>query len=90
MRWTCDAYLLETASLGSPGIGEIRWLKPVRPGDTIRGEHLILDTRASKSRPDRGVVHSEWRVYNQNDELIMTMRGVVLFSRRTVQTSIER
>ena len=90
MRWTCDAYLLETASLGSPGIGEIRWLKPVRPGDTIRGEHLILETHLSKSKPDRGVVHSEWRVYNQNDELIMTMRGVVLFSRRTVQTSIER
>lgn len=82
MRLMCDGYLLETASLGSPGMDEIRWLKPVRPGDTIRGEQLTLDAHVSKSKPDRGVVHSAWRIYNQNDELIMTMRGMVLFSRR--------
>lgn len=83
MRMMCDAYLLDTASLGSPGIDEVRWLKPVRPGDTIRGERVTLEARASRSKPDRGLVNSEWRIYNQQDELVMTMRGMGLFKRRS-------
>lgn len=82
MRMMCDAYLLQAASMGSPGVDEIRWLKPVRPGDTLRGERATLSVKPSQSKPDRGVVHSEWRIYNQQGELVMTMRGMGLFGRR--------
>ena len=83
MRMGCDAYLLDSTSCGSPGIDELRWIKPTRAGDTIRADLVTLEVRPSKSKPDRGVVVSEWRVYNQHDELIMTMRGMGLFLRRT-------
>jgi acyl dehydratase len=83
MRMACDAYLLDSTSAGSPGIDELRWLKPVRAGDTIRAEIVTLETRPSNRKPDRGVVVSEWRVYNQHDELMMTMRGMGLFLKRS-------
>lgn len=82
MRMGCDAYLLDSTSAGSPGIDALRWLKPTRAGDTIRADLVTLEVRPSKSKPDRGVVISEWRVYNQHEELIMTMRGMGLFLRR--------
>ena len=83
MRMGCDAYLLDSTSCGSPGIDELRWLKPTRAGDTIRADLVTLEVRPSKSKPDRGIVVSEWRVYNQHDELIMTMRGMGLFLHRS-------
>ena len=82
MRMGCDAYLLDSTSAGSPGIDELRWIKPVRAGDTIRVDLVMRDVRPSHSKPDRGVVVSEWLVYNQRDELVMTMRGMGLFMRR--------
>ncbi len=85
MRMMCDSYLLEAASLGSPGIDELRWLKPVRPGDTIRGEREVVEAKPSKSKPDRGVLVFLWRVYNQHDELVMTMKGMGMFLRRPNQ-----
>ena len=82
MRMMCDSYLLDATSAGSPGVDQLRWLKPVRAGDTIRAQLVTTDVRASTSKPDRGIVGSEWRVYNQHDELVMTMRGMGLFLRR--------
>jgi acyl dehydratase len=82
MRMMCDSYLLDTASLGSPGVDQIRWLKPVRPGDTLRGERITTEARVSKSKPDRGLVTSEWKIYNQHDELVLTMRGMGFFACR--------
>ncbi len=82
MRMSCDAYLLDSRSMGSPGIDELRWLKPVRAGDTIRARFEVIEVRPSKSRPDRGIVVSEWRVFNQHDELVMTMNGMGMFLRR--------
>ncbi len=86
MRLVCDAYLLDSTSAGSPGIDELRWLKPVRAGDTIRADLVTIEVRPSKSKPDRGVVVSEWRVYNQREELVMTNRGMSLFLRRDAST----
>ena len=60
----------QQAGLGSPGIDEIRWLKPVRPGDSIRAQRTVLETRASQSKPDMGVVKTRWEVYNQKNELV--------------------
>ena len=82
MRMSCDAYLLDSRSMGSPGIDELRWLKPVRAGDTIRARFEVMEIRPSKSKPDRGIVVSAWRVFNQHDELVMTMRGMGMFRRR--------
>jgi len=81
MRLMCDAYLNETASLGSPGLEEIRWLKPVRPGDTLRGTRTIEESRPT-SKPDRGLVLTRWDMYNQKDEHVLMMRGYGLFGRR--------
>ncbi len=82
MRMMVDSYLNQSASLGSPGVEDVRWLKPVRPGDTIRATRMVVETRASASRPDMGIVKSRWEVFNQNDELVMTMEGYGMFARR--------
>ena len=82
MRMMCDAYLNRSASLGSPGVDNVRWLKPVRPGDTISGRRVVLETRASQSRPDMGVVKMRWEISNQKGELVMTMEGYGMFKRR--------
>jgi acyl dehydratase len=82
MRMMVDSYLRDSASLGSPGVDNVRWLKPVRPGDTIRGIRKVVETRASKSRPDMGLVKSQWEVFNQDGDLVMTMEGYGMFQRR--------
>jgi len=83
MRMLCDLYLLESASMGSPGVDEVRWLKPVRPGDALRLKSAVLETRASVSRPDMGTVRSRSEMYNQHGELVMHMSGVGMFRRRS-------
>jgi len=83
MRMICDAYLLDAASLGSPGVNEVRWLKPVRPGDAIRLRMTVLEAKPSKSKPDRGTVLHRWEVFNQKDETVMTMEGYGMFRRRS-------
>lgn len=69
-------------SLGSPGADEIRWLKPVRPGDTLTMHAEVIETIPSKSRPDRGVVKLRYRMRNQHGEDAMTMIGIGMFKRR--------
>ncbi|MCZ7563227.1 MAG: MaoC family dehydratase [Burkholderiales bacterium] len=83
MRMNCDAYLLDSASVGSSGIDQLRWLKPVRPGDRLALRMTVLETKASRSRPELGVVRHRWDVFNQNQELVMEMTGVGLYRRRT-------
>ena len=82
MRLMCDAYLNESASIGSPGVDNIRWYKPVRPNDTLRFERIILESRASSSKPHIGIVKSRWEAFNQQDELVMSMEGISMFKRR--------
>ena len=79
MRMMCDGYLAESASLGSPGIDNLRWLKPVRPGDTIAVVRKTLEARKSSSKPDMGIIKSLWEVSNQHGELVMTMEGIGMF-----------
>jgi acyl dehydratase len=81
MRLMCDAYLNDSSSLGSPGLEEIRWLKPVRPDDTLRATRTVEETRPT-SKPDRGLVLTRWDMYNQKGEHVMMMRGYSLFGRR--------
>jgi acyl dehydratase len=82
MRMMCDAYLLEAASLGSPGIDNVKWLKPVRPGDVISVVRKTLEARKSASKPDRGIIRSLWEVTNQHGEMVMTMEGLGIFGCR--------
>ena len=70
------------ASLGSPGIEGLRWIRPVRPDDTIHVVVTITDSRLSESKPDRGVVGMDWEVLDQNDEVAMTMRSIQLLKLR--------
>ncbi len=82
MRLMCDHYLLQSSSMGSPGIDALRWLKPVRPGDTISVVRKTLEARKSVSKPDRGLIKSLWEVSNQHGEVVMTMEGMGLFGCR--------
>jgi len=82
MRLMCDAYLIDSTSQGSPGIDNLRWLKPVRPGDTIRVRMTVQETKASRSRPNIGLVRSAWEALNQDDAVVMTMEGWGMFGRR--------
>jgi acyl dehydratase len=82
MRMMCDAYMLQSASVGSPGIDNLKWLKPVRPGDTIRAQRSTLEVRASASRPELGLVKTRWEVFNQDAQRVMTMEGYGMFRRR--------
>ena len=71
-----------STSMGSPGIDEIRWLKPVRVGDTIRMTNSILDKRVSSSKPDRGIVSTQWEGINQHGETVIIVRSKGLFGLR--------
>ncbi len=75
----------EQAGLGSPGIDELRWLKPVYPGDTLRCESEVLSKRRSASRPEMGLFESKLTVFNQQDEPVMTMRSTGLIRVRDPQ-----
>ncbi len=74
--------IINAASMGSPGIDELKWLKPVRPGDTLRVEAEVLDARPSKSKPDRGIARIEYTTLNQDDEAVMTYITTHILRRR--------
>jgi acyl dehydratase len=82
MRMMCDAYLLESSSLGSPGLENIRWIKPVRPGDVLRVRLVILEARTLESKPNVGLLRNRWELINQNNEDVMQMEGFAMFGRR--------
>jgi acyl dehydratase len=82
MRLNCESYINRTVSLGSPGLDNIRWLKPVRPGDTITFRRTVLESRASRSRPGVGLLRSRTEALNQAGELVMSMEGWGMFGRR--------
>jgi acyl dehydratase len=82
MRLFVDGMLGRAAALGSPGIDELRWLKPVRPGDTLEGRLEILEVRPSRSKPDRGIVRLRSVMVNQDQEEVLSFIGNVMFRRR--------
>lgn len=82
MRLVADELLQGSTAMGAPGIEEVKWLKPVRPGDTLRSRAIVLDARPSKSRPSIGLVHFRYEVLNQHDEIVMTQVNWIMFRRR--------
>ncbi len=82
MRLLCDNYINRSASLGSPGIENVRWLKPVHAGDTISYRRVVLEARPSSSRPGMGLLKSRTEAVNQRGEMVMTFEGWGMFGRR--------
>ena len=82
MRLYVDHFLSHVASLASPGVDDVRWPNPVRPGDTLRIRVRILEARLSRSKTDRGVVHAKIEAINQKDELVLSMVGISIIGRR--------
>jgi acyl dehydratase len=75
--------LFSACGMGSPGLDELRWLRPVRPGDTLRSEVEVVEARPSRSKPDRGMLVMAFTIRNQRDEDVLTMRTMQLTRRRS-------
>lgn len=81
-RLVVEDTLGKAASLGSPGVDELRWLRPVRPGDTLTARVEVLSLTPSRSKPDRGAIKFRFEVRNQSGETVMTEIANALFARR--------
>jgi acyl dehydratase len=79
MRLLCDHFIPRVSSMGSPGVDEVRWIKPVRPGDTLRARSEVIETRPSQSKPDRGVLKCRHQLINLQGETVMSMIGMGLY-----------
>ncbi|WP_397544274.1 MaoC/PaaZ C-terminal domain-containing protein [Roseovarius salis] len=79
-----EADVWKQASMGSPGMDDIRWLRPVRPGDTLKAEATVLKSVPSASRSDRGRTTIRYDVRNQSDEVVMTYTAIHILRRRPV------
>ncbi|MDP1965814.1 MAG: MaoC family dehydratase [Reyranella sp.] len=82
MRLFVDNYLDNRTALGSPGLDEIRWLKPVRPGDTLTAWVECASKVPSKSKPDLGIIYEHWGATNQKGDLVVTVKGINMVRRR--------
>ena len=82
MRLLAENFLPKGASLASPGIDELRWLKPVRPGDVLRIRVTVIEATPSRSRSDRGMVRSLVETLNQDGDVVMSMKPMNIVRRR--------
>ena len=82
MRMIADHYLSKVASLASPGIDELRWPAPVRPGDSLKLRATIVEARISRSKPDRGLVRTHAELLNQDNSVVLSLVAMNLLLRR--------
>jgi acyl dehydratase len=82
MRVTVDNFLSQSSSLGSPGLENLKWLKPVYPGDVLSVRHTITESRAMASKPTVGIVRGVWEMFNQDGDQVLHMEGYGMFRRR--------
>jgi acyl dehydratase len=87
MRIIADGFILNSSSMGAPGIEEVKWLAPLRPGSNLIVRAHVLETRASKSRPEMGVVKFLFETLDGNGTLVMTMATSLMFRRRAPEKS---
>jgi acyl dehydratase len=85
MRMTCDWFVLDSASWGGPGIEEVRWQKPVRPGDRLTLRRTVREKRVSNSRPEMGFVKFHYEMLNQAGEVVMTLTTPMMMGRREAE-----
>jgi acyl dehydratase len=81
MRMLCDAYLVESSCMGSPGIESLKWRRPVRPGDRLTGSSTVIELRKSATRPEMGIVRFRHEVRNQAGETVVLMENPIFFRR---------
>lgn len=86
MRLMVDGFIRDSSSMGSPGIDELRWVKPVRPGDELTLTMVVREVLPSRSKPDRGIIKSEYDLKNQAGETVMTLKGMGMYGRRPQAT----
>src|SRR5690606_32203829 len=79
MRMVCDVALEDSESCGSPGLGRLRWSWPVRSGDALRLEATVDSKRVASTRSDLGILRWTWRLFNQNDELVLELEATNMF-----------
>ena len=82
MRMIADGFILNSSSMGGPGIEEVRWLKPLRPGTNIRVRSTVVETRASGSRPQMGLAKFKFEVLDEAETVLTTMVTTLMFGRR--------
>lgn len=82
MRMAADSFILDAASMGGPGIDEVKWLKPVRPGDELTLKTTVTEMRPSNSRPEMGFVRYLFEMVNQNGETVATVECPNMIERR--------
>jgi acyl dehydratase len=82
MRMMADGFVLKSAAMGSPGVEEVRWLKPVRPGDTLMLRATVVEMRPSGSRPGMGFVKFSYEMLDQSNDCVMTLVSTAMIARR--------
>ena len=82
MRMMADGFLLNSTSMGAPGVAEVRWVKPLRPGTQVRLRTTVLDTRSSKSRPEMGLTRIRYDLIDDADVVITTLTSTMMLGRR--------
>lgn len=83
MRLYADNFISSVAAIASPGLDELRWLKPVRPGDSLWIRVMVIEARRSRSKPHLGMIRTLVEVLNQNREVVMTLKTMSLLRCRT-------
>jgi len=82
MRIIADGFINESHSMGAPGVDEVRWLKPLRPGTRVRVRATVLDKRASNSRPELGFVRGLFEMLDEQGEVLTTLESSLMVKRR--------
>jgi acyl dehydratase len=82
MRLIAEGFLLESTGMGAPGIDEVKWLRPVRPGDTLSAKRTVLEAKASRSRPEMGLVRFRFELLNQSQQPVLEQTNWIMFGRR--------
>jgi acyl dehydratase len=82
MRMSADAFVLDSASMGAPGVDEVKWLAPIRPDEELRLRATVKDTRASKSRPEMGFVRIDFEMFNAENRRVMVLTTSLMMQRR--------
>ncbi len=85
MRMIADDFILKTASMGSPGVSDLKWLRPVKAGDRLRGIRHVVDRRPSLTKPDRGFVNFRFQVLNQDDVAVFEQTNLIMIKRRSAE-----
>ncbi len=90
MRLIAEDFLLDAAAMGAPGIDEVKWLRPVKPGDSLRTRRTVIETKESRSRPHMGLVRFRLELLNQHDQPVMEQVNWIMFVRRGHPFSIPK